>query len=158
MASFNSSPSLQFSDVSDSQSSTCLHRQHPLFYPSVHFASLREPIRDSSRSVNRTVALLIALQLPETCLSIMEFGSVFMYTSSAPANNRSLGATNGIAQTVVSIQRLIGPAAVASLYLRSHWTTISWEETLHMSWRSPKGELCWPSLYSFRINHGNHEE
>jgi len=32
------------SDCQTSQSSACLHRQHPLFYPRVHFASLREPI------------------------------------------------------------------------------------------------------------------
>jgi len=73
-------------------------------------------LRNSSRGVNPTVALLIVLQLSATCLSIMGFGSVFMYISSAPPNNRSLGATNGIAQTVVSIQRAIGPAAAASLF------------------------------------------
>lgn len=39
-----------------------------------------------------------------------------MYVSSAAPNKRSLGVTNGIAQTVVSIQRTIGPAAAASLF------------------------------------------
>ena len=39
-----------------------------------------------------------------------------MYISSAAPSKRSLGATNGIAQTMVSIQRTIGPAAVASLF------------------------------------------
>ena len=38
-----------------------------------------------------------------------------MYISSA-APKRSLGATNGIAQTMVAIQRTVGPAAVASLF------------------------------------------
>jgi len=73
-------------------------------------------LRNSSRGVNPTVVLLIVLQLSATCLSIMGYGSVFMYISSAPPNNRSLGATNGIAQTVVSIQRAIGPAAATSLF------------------------------------------
>ena len=39
-----------------------------------------------------------------------------MYISSAAPNKRSLGATNGIAQMVVSIQRTVGPAAAASLF------------------------------------------
>lgn len=39
-----------------------------------------------------------------------------MYISSAPPNKRSLGATNGIAQMMASIQRAIGPAASASLF------------------------------------------
>jgi hypothetical protein len=38
-----------------------------------------------------------------------------MYVSTAAPNKRSLGATNGLAQTIVSIQRTIGPAAAASL-------------------------------------------
>lgn len=43
-------------------------------------------------------------------------GAVFMYISSAAPNKRSLGATNGLAQTVVSIQRTIGPAAATALF------------------------------------------
>ena len=39
-----------------------------------------------------------------------------MYISSAAPNKRSLGATNGLAQTVVSIQRMIGPAAATALF------------------------------------------
>lgn len=43
-------------------------------------------------------------------------GCVFIYISTAAPNKRSLGATNGIAQTVVSIVRAIGPAASTSLF------------------------------------------
>jgi MFS family permease len=43
-------------------------------------------------------------------------GSVFMFVSSAAPNKRSLGAMNGLAQTVVSILRTVGPAAAASLF------------------------------------------
>ena len=41
---------------------------------------------------------------------------IFVYISSAAPNKRSLGATNGIAQMVISMQRTIGPAAAASLF------------------------------------------
>jgi hypothetical protein len=37
-----------------------------------------------------------------------------MYMSTAAPNKRSLGATNRIAQTMVSIQRTVGPAGAAS--------------------------------------------
>ena len=39
-----------------------------------------------------------------------------MYVSTAAPNKRSLGATNGVAQTIISIQRTVGPAAAASLF------------------------------------------
>ena len=41
---------------------------------------------------------------------------MFMYISSAVSNNRSLGAVNGMAQMMISIQRTIGPAAAASSF------------------------------------------
>ncbi|KAH9046368.1 hypothetical protein EDB83DRAFT_2203112, partial [Lactarius deliciosus] len=37
--------------------------------------------------------------------------------SSSPPNKRSLGATNGLAQTVDAIQCAVGPAATASLFV-----------------------------------------
>lgn len=39
-----------------------------------------------------------------------------MFLAAAAPNKRSLGATNGLAQTVVAIQRTVGPAAAASLF------------------------------------------
>jgi hypothetical protein len=42
--------------------------------------------------------------------------SVFMFLAAAAPNKRSLGATNGLAATVVAIQRMVGPAAAASLF------------------------------------------
>ena len=38
-----------------------------------------------------------------------------MFVSTAAPNKRTLGATNRLAQTMVSIQRTFGPAAAASL-------------------------------------------
>ncbi|KAH8993663.1 major facilitator superfamily domain-containing protein [Lactarius deliciosus] len=60
--------------------------------------------------------LLIILQLSAIAFSDMGFSAVFMYISSAAPNKRSLGATNGVAQTIVSIQRTVGPATAASLF------------------------------------------
>jgi len=39
-----------------------------------------------------------------------------MYISSATTNKRLLGALNGLAQTVASVQRAVGPAAAGSLF------------------------------------------
>jgi len=44
------------------------------------------------------------------------FGCVFIYISASSPNRASLGATNGLAQLLVSIMRAIGPAASTSLF------------------------------------------
>jgi len=72
--------------------------------------------RRSSRDFNPVAGLFIILQLSSMSFSAMGFSAIFMYISSAAPNKRSLGATNGIAQTVVSIQRTVAPAAAASLF------------------------------------------
>jgi len=43
-------------------------------------------------------------------------GCIFIYISASSPNRASLGATNGIAQLLVSIVRAIGPATVTSLF------------------------------------------
>ncbi|KAN0136118.1 MFS general substrate transporter [Lactarius tabidus] len=73
-------------------------------------------LRNSTHGLNLGTALLIVLQLTLTCFAGMGFSAIFMYISSAVPNQRSLGATNGIAQTMIAIQRAIGPAAAASLF------------------------------------------
>ncbi|KAH8979733.1 MFS general substrate transporter [Lactarius akahatsu] len=73
-------------------------------------------LRHSSHGTSAVAGLLIILQLSAIALSDMGFSAVFMYISSAAPNKRSLGATNGIAQTIVSIQRTVGPATAASLF------------------------------------------
>ncbi|KAH9054518.1 MFS general substrate transporter [Lactarius vividus] len=72
--------------------------------------------RHPSGVLNLVVGLLITLQITAMSFTDMGFSAIFMYISSAAPNKQSLGATNGIAQTIVSIQRTIGPAAVASLF------------------------------------------
>jgi len=73
-------------------------------------------LRDSIRGASVVTALLIILQLSAWSFADMGFSTIFMYISSASPNKRSLGATNGVAQTMVSIQRTIGPAGAASLF------------------------------------------
>jgi hypothetical protein len=43
-------------------------------------------------------------------------GCIFIYISAASPNRASLGATNGIAQLLVSIVRAVGPATTTSLF------------------------------------------
>jgi len=62
------------------------------------------------------VWLFVIVQLASICITDMGFNSVFMFIAAAAPNKRSLGATNGLAQTVVAIQRTVGPAAAASLF------------------------------------------
>ncbi|CAA7266806.1 unnamed protein product [Cyclocybe aegerita] len=46
----------------------------------------------------------------------MAYGTIFMFITSSAPNKRSLGATNGLSQTTVSIARAIGPALSTSLF------------------------------------------
>ncbi|KAH9167299.1 MFS general substrate transporter [Lactarius sanguifluus] len=73
--------------------------------------------------VTAVVWPLIALQLLSRSITDMGFGAVFIFLSSAPPNKRSLGATNGLAQTVVSIQRTVGPT-VANNILGGHFAYV----------------------------------
>ncbi|KAH8979282.1 MFS general substrate transporter [Lactarius akahatsu] len=73
-------------------------------------------LRHSSRGLNFAAGLLVTLQISAMSFADMGFSVIFMYIASAAPNKRSLGATNGLAQTMVSIQRTIGPAAAASLF------------------------------------------
>ncbi|KAF9048789.1 major facilitator superfamily domain-containing protein [Panaeolus papilionaceus] len=63
-----------------------------------------------------TVWVLIGLIL--TLLFFMDtaYGCIFMYVTESAPNRRSLGATNGLAQTTVSFARALGPALSTSLY------------------------------------------
>ncbi|KAI0264194.1 MFS general substrate transporter [Gloeopeniophorella convolvens] len=59
---------------------------------------------------------LVGAQLGMTVLTTMPFGCIYMYVSSAAPTSDLLGATNGLAQTVVSAQRAIGPAVATALF------------------------------------------
>ncbi|KAL4262459.1 MFS transporter superfamily protein [Pleurotus pulmonarius] len=58
---------------------------------------------------------LVGVQLSLCVLVDMAYGCIFMFiTASAPAH--ALGATNGLAQTAVSVARAVGPVAATSLF------------------------------------------
>lgn len=50
------------------------------------------------------------------CHALPSSGTIFMYITSSAPNKRSLGATNGLSQTSVSIARAVGPALATSLF------------------------------------------
>ena len=43
-------------------------------------------------------------------------GSIFIFVTASAPNKASLGATNGLSQTVVSVTRAIGPGFATSLF------------------------------------------
>ncbi|KDQ59084.1 hypothetical protein JAAARDRAFT_33814 [Jaapia argillacea MUCL 33604] len=59
---------------------------------------------------------LVGLQLLITVPMDMSFGCIFIFITSAAPSKRSLGATNGMAQTTVSIIRAFGPIMSTSLF------------------------------------------
>ncbi|KZT20445.1 MFS general substrate transporter, partial [Neolentinus lepideus HHB14362 ss-1] len=66
--------------------------------------------------VTAGVWALMVGQLVVCVLMDMCFGCVFIYINSSAPSKRSLGATNGMAQTTVSVIRAVGPAMATSLF------------------------------------------
>ncbi|KAH9039481.1 MFS general substrate transporter [Lactarius deliciosus] len=65
---------------------------------------------------NPVVWLLIILQLSSLCIFDMGYGAMYMYTSSAAPNKRSLGAAYGLSQVATSVQNAVGPASADWLF------------------------------------------
>ncbi|THV02476.1 MFS general substrate transporter [Dendrothele bispora CBS 962.96] len=61
----------------------------------------------------------IELALQISLYVLMDMGTINIYIRASAPNDRSLGATNGLSQTCVSITRAIGPAASTSLFALS---------------------------------------
>ncbi|KIJ67036.1 hypothetical protein HYDPIDRAFT_174302 [Hydnomerulius pinastri MD-312] len=59
---------------------------------------------------------VIGLQLVISVTLNLAYSCVFIYIAAASPNRGSLGATNGIAQMLVSIMRTIGPASATSMF------------------------------------------
>ncbi|KDR78787.1 hypothetical protein GALMADRAFT_244334 [Galerina marginata CBS 339.88] len=72
------------------------------------------------------VWLLITILLALLAFLDMAYGTIFMYVTSSAPNKRSLGATNGLSQTTVSIARAIGPALSTSLFSYSVEQNVLW--------------------------------
>ncbi|THV02477.1 MFS general substrate transporter [Dendrothele bispora CBS 962.96] len=61
----------------------------------------------------------IELALQISLYVLMDMGTINIYIRASAPNDRSLGATNGLSQTCISIMRAIGPAASTSLFALS---------------------------------------
>ncbi|KAF8886148.1 major facilitator superfamily domain-containing protein [Infundibulicybe gibba] len=66
--------------------------------------------------INTIVWLLIALVLLLMLLTSLAYGCIFMYITASSPNKHSLGATNGLAQTSVSLALAFGPVISTSLF------------------------------------------
>ncbi|KAH9015503.1 MFS general substrate transporter [Lactarius hengduanensis] len=73
-------------------------------------------LRHASSGLKVAERLLITLQLSSFGIAQMGFGASYLFISSSVPNNRSLGAVNGLAHLVASIQRMVGPAAADWLF------------------------------------------
>ncbi|KAG1785580.1 major facilitator superfamily domain-containing protein [Suillus plorans] len=78
-------------------------------FPAISFAA-------KAQGLSHFVYLLVGLQLLAFVISYSAFGVVFMYINASAPNRASIGATNGLVQTVVSVIRAIGPAVANSAY------------------------------------------
>ncbi|KAI9452896.1 MFS general substrate transporter [Lactarius psammicola] len=83
-------------------------------YPMFPFENLA--LRRAAGGSKMTVWSLVALQLFSLTVSRMGFSAASIYVSSAAPSRRLLGATNGLAQTVASVQGTIVPAATDWLF------------------------------------------
>ncbi|KAH7928063.1 MFS general substrate transporter [Leucogyrophana mollusca] len=69
-----------------------------------------------SQGLGWMVWSVVGIQLVISVILNLGYACVFIYIAAASPNRASLGATNGIAQMVVSIMRSLGPASVNSLF------------------------------------------
>lgn len=68
----------------------------------------------------------LGCQLSASLMMELGYGCVYMYITAAAPNKRSLGATNGLAQTLVSIGRILTPVMASSLLSFSIQYHILW--------------------------------
>jgi hypothetical protein len=66
--------------------------------------------------LNLGYCVLLSVSHKPTLLIDVSIACVFIYITAASPNRASLGATNGIAQLLVSIMRTIGPASATSMF------------------------------------------
>lgn len=66
--------------------------------------------------LNWAVWCVIGVQIARAVLLNLDFSCIFIYIAAASPNRGCLGATNGLAQVLVSVMRSIGPASAASMF------------------------------------------
>ncbi|KAF9236266.1 major facilitator superfamily domain-containing protein [Melanogaster broomeanus] len=69
-----------------------------------------------AQGLNWLVWSVIGLQLALSIVFGMTYSCILIYIAAAAPNRRSLGATNGLAQILVSITRSIGPVSATSMF------------------------------------------
>ncbi|EIW54332.1 MFS general substrate transporter [Trametes versicolor FP-101664 SS1] len=77
-----------------------------------------------AHGITPVIWALVLLQQMLLVVMDLAFGSIFIFITSSAANNRALGATNGIAQFIASVVRALGPVASTSLFavsLQRNW-------------------------------------
>jgi len=62
---------------------------------------------------------VILLHTVLSCGACMSFCCIFIFVTSSAPSKTTLGATNGLAQTTVSVMRALGPAGASSLFALS---------------------------------------
>ncbi|KLO06723.1 MFS general substrate transporter [Schizopora paradoxa] len=72
-----------------------------------------ESMTETARNI---VYAILFLQLVLTVGLNICYGCVFIYINGAAASRKTLGATNGLAQMMVSVMRAIGPASASGLF------------------------------------------
>ncbi|KAI9446079.1 MFS general substrate transporter [Lactarius indigo] len=82
-----------------------------LMFPFENFA-----LRHAAGGSKTTAWVLVVLQLTSLTVSRMGISAASIYISSATPSRRLLGATNGLAQTVASVQGTVVPAATDWLF------------------------------------------
>jgi len=76
------------------------------------------PLLNALARNGRSQTLIVGLMIAQLALNIfggMSFGCIFLYITAA-SDKESLGTTNGVAQTVASFMRMMGPATASSLF------------------------------------------
>ncbi|KAF7424586.1 hypothetical protein PC9H_009894 [Pleurotus ostreatus] len=69
-----------------------------------------------SQGTSLLVWAVVGMQITISVFMSMSYGAIFIYISASAPSRSMLGATNGLAQTTVSIMRAIGPATANSLF------------------------------------------
>ncbi|KAA1467086.1 MFS general substrate transporter [Dentipellis sp. KUC8613] len=69
-----------------------------------------------AHGLSNPVWVAVGTQILLWVIMDMAYGAIYVFLISAVPNKRSLGATNGLAQTVISLQRAVGPVLSTSLF------------------------------------------
>ncbi|TRM67491.1 major facilitator superfamily domain-containing protein [Schizophyllum amplum] len=86
------------------------------FVPMTLAYPIASALAKTAGGVTPAVWMLVGSIVLMLCVMDLAYGTIFMFVTASVPNQNALGATNGVAQTFVSISRAIGPAAATSMY------------------------------------------